>query len=78
MSEAMIKVSKEAQNIATALEAQIDEIAGKSVGFSLFIWTEGRCTYISNSDRKEIIGVLEGMIEGWKKGMPDIPAHKTQ
>lgn len=74
----MTEVSKAAQDIAADLEAKINEIAGESIGFSLFIWTKGRCTYISNSDRQEIIGVLEGMIAGWKKGMPDIPAHKTQ
>ncbi len=78
MSDAMTRVSEEAQSIAVRLSKEIDEIAGEPVAFSLFIWTAGRCSYISSApDRREIISVLEQMIAGWKAGMPDIPAHKV-
>lgn len=78
MSDAMTKVSKEAPCIAKRLSDDINQIAGEPVAFSLFIWTEGRCSYISSAtDRAEIIAVLESMIAGWKEGMPDIPAHEV-
>jgi len=75
--DAMRKVSLAAQDIAKDLGKATEEVAEERVAFSLFIWTEGRCTYISSAEREEIIPVLEGMIAGWKKGMPDIPAHEV-
>lgn len=76
MDGAMRKVSKAAQDICARLDAELEEIAGEKVAFSLFIWTGGRCTYVSTApDRREIINVLEQMIAKWKAGMPDIPAH---
>lgn len=77
MSGAMRKVSEAAQGICARLDAEISDIAGEPVAFSLFIWTGGRCTYVSTApDRREIIAVLEAMVAGWKAGMPDIPAHE--
>jgi len=79
MSAAMKNISMQAQEIAQSLDGKLEAVAGEHVGFSLFVWTKGRCTYVSNcSDRAEIITVLEGMIEGWKQGMPDVPAHEVQ
>ena len=79
MSAAMKKISMQGQDIARMVEGQLEAVAGERVGFSLFVWTKGRCTYVSNCpDRAEIITVLEQMIESWKKGMPDIPAHEVQ
>jgi hypothetical protein len=76
---AMRKVSLGAQDLARELDQRIAEVAGEKVAFSLFVWTRGRCTYVSSaSDRREIIQVLEGMIAGWKAGMPDIPAHEVR
>lgn len=77
MSQASIKVSQELQAIAAELEARLRAVAGTSVGFSLFVWTEGRSNYIANVPRKEVVGVLEAHIQGWKKGAPDVPAHKV-
>jgi len=76
MSDEIRKVSLAMQDIATELDQRITEIAGRRVAFSLFVWTDGRCNYISTAERQEIIAVLEGMIAGWKAGMPDIPAHE--
>ena len=78
MSDAVSKVSKELQAIAAELEKRIDGVAGEHVSFSLFVWTEGRCNYISSAARPEVITVLEAMIAKWKAGMPDIPAHQIQ
>lgn len=76
MSEEIRKVSLELQNIARELDKRIEDGAGKRIGFSLFVWTDGRCNYVSSVDRAEVIQVLEGMIKGWKAGMPDAPAHE--
>lgn len=78
MSDAIRKVSLELRAIADELEARIEAVAGERVAFSLFVWTAGRCNYISTAQRPEVIQVLEGMIAGWRKGMPDIPAHKIE
>jgi hypothetical protein len=75
---AMMRVSRAAQDLATELDERIEEIAGERVAFSLFIWTRGRCTYVSTAERPEIIRTLEMMLDGWKAGMPDVPAHKVQ
>jgi hypothetical protein len=73
----MIAVSKDLEKIARRLDRLIEEAAGERVSFSLFVWTEGRCSYISTANRDDVIQVLEGMIAGWKAGMPDVPAHNV-
>lgn len=76
---AMLGVSRQLQEIARKIDDMVAEAAGERVAFSLFVWTQGRCSYISSgTDRREIIAVLEAMIAGWKGGMPDIPAHEVQ
>lgn len=78
MSSAAVVVSKDLQQIARDLDKAISKSAGQNVSFSLFVWTEGRANYISNStDRAEIKRALMSIIEGWDAGMPDIPAHKV-
>lgn len=76
MPDEIRKVSLALQDIARELDTRIEGVAGKKIAFSLFVWTDGRCNYVSTADRQEVIHVLEGMIAGWKKGMPDIPAHE--
>lgn len=75
----METVSRELPSIARTLDREIELVAGEPVAFSLFVWTKGRCSYVSSSpDRREIITVLEAMIARWKAGAPDIPAHLTK
>lgn len=77
--DAVNRVSRRGQKIATRVERLVNDAAGERVAFSLFVWTEGRCTYLSNSpDRAEIKTVLKAIIDGWDDGMPDIPAHEIQ
>jgi hypothetical protein len=75
---AMDRVSRGMQDIARTIDEMIVDVAGERVHFSLFVWTEPRCSYISTAARAEVITVLEGMIERRKKGMPDLPAHSIQ
>lgn len=72
----MDAVSREMQRLAATLDEEITAIAGEPVAFSLFVWTAGRCSYISSgTDRTQIITVLEAMIARWKAGEGDVPAH---
>ncbi len=72
-------VSLELQTIAQEIDARLAGIAGRRVGFSLVVYTDGRLQYVSNStDRAEIASVLRALLAGWDKGMPDVPAHEIQ
>lgn len=74
-----VRVSMALKSIAADLDAKIEAVAGKRVGFSLFVWTEGRCNYIASStDRAEIKAAILSVIEGWDVGMPDVPAHEVR
>lgn len=75
----MKKVSEGLQQVAKSLDGQLEALAGERVGFSLFVFTEGRAQYISSSsDRAAIKRVILSVLDGWDKGMPDVPAHKVQ
>jgi hypothetical protein len=76
MSDARI-VSKQLQSIAADLGVRLEQLTGHRVAFSLFVWTDGRASYISTAARHEVIAVLEQMLAGWRKGMPDVPAHEV-
>lgn len=79
MASPMIAVSKDLQKIAKRLDKDITKSAGERVGFSLFVWTDGRCNYVSNStNRAEIKRALLSVVDGWDAGMPDIPNHEIQ
>lgn len=72
----MLAVSRDLQRIAGDLDTELQAVAGEPVAFSLFVWTGGRCSYISSgTNRHTIIPVLEAMIARWKSSEADIPAH---
>jgi hypothetical protein len=73
-----VLISKELQTVADELSQRLNGIAMQPVSWSLFVWTEGVANYVAAADRAQIIPVLEAMIERWKEGMPDIPAHDRQ
>ena len=73
------KISEEMQNIAKHVDELLTGIAGQRMGFSLVVFNvveNSRMNYVSNCDRKEVQSALTDLLEGWKKGMPDIPAHE--
>lgn len=74
-----VKVSRDLQHIAQEIDRLVKRSAGRRVSFSLFVWTDARANYISNStDRAEIKRALLSVIDGWEVGMPDVPAHEVQ
>lgn len=69
--------------VARAVDAALSAETGVRVMFSLFVWREGLCNYVSSAEREDIIPVLESMIARWRAGAPDFepdgdatPAHK--
>lgn len=79
MNRETLLVSEELQTVAAVIDDALANIAGKRVGFSLFIWTEERAQYVSNStQRKEIQTAVRAVLDGWDQGMPDIPAHEVR
>lgn len=74
MSDATL-VSRHLQEIAKEIDKRLEELVGHKVPFSLFVWTEDRSNYISTAERADVATVLRAHLEGWDKGMPDIPAH---
>jgi hypothetical protein len=72
-------ISEELQTVAAVIDDALANITGKRVGFSLFIWTEDRAQYVSNStQRQEIQTAVRAVLDGWDQGMPDIPAHEVK
>lgn len=70
-------ISENLPIIADELTGLLEDLAGKPVAFSLFVWTEGEVQYISSTkDRAEVKKSLLAVINGWDEGMPDVPAHK--
>jgi hypothetical protein len=70
---------KQLRNVAKFLDIKLSEIAGRKMLFSLLIFnTESgsRMSYISNTNRDDVIAAMKALIDGWENGMPDIPAHK--
>ena len=79
MSEsATIAVSKRLREIANSVDAQIKDAAGERIGFALVVFTDGRASYISNSSREACVIEINRLLDMWKHGMPDVPAHEVQ
>lgn len=76
-TNAMIAVSKELKAISDELSTRIDAVAGHHICFSLVVFTEGRYSYVSNAQRADVAVCLQQMLDYWKAGTPDIPAHKV-
>ena len=81
MNLAEKNVSEAMQALMTDLDKTVTEIAGQPMGISLFVFNAeagGRVNYVSNCDRDQVYSALMSIINGWKSGMPDIPAHEFQ
>ena len=75
-SDATRNISLTLQDVASGINDVLTDIAGEKVGFSLFVWTEERAQYISNSEREQCAAAIREILDGWDNGMPDIPAHE--
>ncbi len=75
--ETMMKVSMAMPEIADRIEQIIAEVAGGRVPFALWVFTEGRMSYISSVEREQVAEMMKGVLSNWSAGAPDIPAHKV-
>ncbi len=77
-----IIISENLKDLFNNLINELTDLTGKNdIGLSLVIFNHknnSRLNYISNCKRNEVIKVWLTLINGWEKGMPDIPAHEYQ
>jgi hypothetical protein len=78
MNEATLKLSRDMQSIAGALDQVIADVAGERIGFTLIVFTEGRASYISTISREESVREIRKLLDLWDQGMPDVPAHDVK
>jgi hypothetical protein len=68
-------------SIGIELRGSLERIAGEYTGFALLVFLErhsGRPSYISNAARPDVTVQLAQLLEYWKSGAPDVPAHQVQ
>lgn len=63
------------QDIAQSLAEVLDEVAGEPVAFVLVLQADKAAQYISNCDRKDGRELIDSLLQRWKAGRADIPAH---
>ena len=72
---ASINLSLRLQDICSALSDLLEDIAGEPTAFVLVIHADNIAQYVSNTKREDGKELLESLLERWKKGRADIPAH---
>lgn len=72
---ASARLSVRLQDIAQSLAEVLDEVAGEPIPFVLVLQADKAAQYISNCDRKDGRELIESLLERWKAGRADIPAH---
>lgn len=72
---ASARLSVRLQDIAQSLAEVLDEVAGEPVPFVLVLQADKAAQYISNCHRKDGRELIESLLERWKAGRADIPAH---
>lgn len=75
MSAAAVAISLAMEEIARRLSAELDQVAGEHVMFTLVCFTPGASNYLSNTCRDDSIRELKRLLEQWESGMPDVPVH---
>lgn len=73
-----MKISASLKYLAETIDVVLEEIAGQRVGFSLLVFNEetnSRTNYISNTDRKHVIGAIKELLTRWDEGLEDVPLH---
>lgn len=67
------EISLKLQSIARVIDRDLKTVA-PGIAFSLFVWSPGISSYISNSkQREDIIQAIEKIITRWKQGDTGYP-----
>lgn len=61
--------------IAKHLDAALTDTAGVEVPWVLVCQVDGIAQYVSNTQRQDGTALIETLLERWKAGRADIPAH---
>lgn len=61
--------------VAQYLNELLAEAAGEQIAWVLVCQSDGVAQYVSNADRKDGRELIESLLERWKAGRADIPAH---
>jgi hypothetical protein len=81
MANQQHKISKILKPLAKDIQECLANAAGENIGFSLIVYPlkDGEhVQYIGNCKREESARIIQDLLNGWAKGMPNIPAHKLQ
>ena len=63
------------QGIAQNLNEALAEAADHEIAWVLVCQADGVAQYVSNTRRKDGQGLVESLLDRWKAGRSDIPAH---
>jgi hypothetical protein len=76
MSEAIQNLNEHISQICDRLDADIKDVAGVPMNFTLFAWDKEQWTYLSTSPDKNIIDALRMMMSAWDKSEAEVPELK--
>lgn len=68
-------ISTHLQYLATAIDEALTDTAGNRCTFVLMVCHGGVAQYVSNASRSDGTVLIEILLERWKQGRADIPAH---
>lgn len=72
---ASLNLSLRMQDIAQSLADVLADVAGEPIAFVLVLSADNTAQYVSNCNRKDGRDLIESLLERWKAGRADIPAH---
>lgn len=75
MTSQSARVSVSLQDLAAAVSSFLTDVAGQEIAFVLIVQADEVAQYVSNASRPEATALIEGLLERWKAGRADIPAH---
>lgn len=70
-----MKLSLALQEIANILDVMLEHAGGERVSFVLIINADDVVQYVSNCKREDGVKLIESLLDRWKRGRADIPAH---
>lgn len=70
-----VAVSLTLQQLASFINDALAAAAGDTVPWVLLLQTDGVSQYVSNTERADGIALIESLLNRWKAGRADIPAH---
>lgn len=69
------KTSLVLQRLANEINATLAHAAGEELAFVLIVSADKTVQYISNASRQDGVELIESLLERWRAGRADIPAH---